>query len=341
MGGVATWSVAIFFLLSGMLIGGSIKARVAKGSFSLTEYAVARFWRIYPPLVFSVFIAVACVLIIQFFSLYGAEAYKLDGDLANARKSATIVWSSVLTTLTLTYQLIPEHGYIFFNGSLWSLSFEVWLYVLAGLAVCAVVQRSFAAGALAALLAYQMYHVSVATHPPFWVLSVVWGCGFAYGWATERQRNWLSNKSLYFALLALMTCLIIARADFVWYLRAPYDGTRQHLFYAAFSVLILFFMIRFLHEPNLDHSKVGRLIARSADFSYSLYLLHFPLFLFLTSLLRPYIYPWGLPGAVALTVVSYAIVVMISWASARIVEDRERIRSFFKFKGLARSIQNG
>lgn len=52
-------SVMVFFVLSGFLIGLSVKNNLSRneGAFNIKEYADARFFRIYPPLIFSLFLA--------------------------------------------------------------------------------------------------------------------------------------------------------------------------------------------------------------------------------------------------------------------------------------------
>jgi peptidoglycan/LPS O-acetylase OafA/YrhL len=106
-GGLAVWSVSIFFLLSGDLIGGSIRRQVAAGTFSIRKYAEDRALRIYPPLFLAVGVTVSSVTIIQYFNLYGATSYHTPGDLGSARASAEINWFTVLPTLTTTYRVVP------------------------------------------------------------------------------------------------------------------------------------------------------------------------------------------------------------------------------------------
>lgn len=328
MGGVATWSVGVFFILSGMMIGGSISAQVSRGSFSLLTFAKARFYRIYPPLFFAVVLTVACVWVIQSFDLYGAESYKMAGDLGNARPRALYSWPTVIDTLTLVYKLVPGRYHLNFNGALWSLSFEVWFYVLAGLLTAVAINRSAVALFLAAALCYQMFCVSDTDTPPFWVLALVWFGGFAYSFSSPGTKVWLADRWLYFVGLALLACLSLAGENFMIWIRAPYYGVWQHLLYISFSVCVGFSMIKFMQQKKLENYWVARFFANSAAYSYTLYLIHFPLFLFLVSLCRPSLHQFGLAGAGCFAVVSFIAVIWFSKASASVVENRVLFSAF-------------
>lgn len=288
---------------------------------------MARFLRIYPPLVLSVLVTIGCVGIINGFGLYGSESYLLPGDLGSARERAGLDWSSVLTTLSLTYQLIPGHDFILFNGPLWSLSFEVWLYVLAGLGAYVWSRGSALACLAAAALVYAMYVVSEAKYPPFWTVSIVWGLGFLYSWSDEDQKAKLAKNRQKIIVAAAVACLALANVDLAAFLTGPYSGLRQHLFYVCFSVIIFSGMGFMLRRRQFEGTLVCRCLAWAATFSYTLYLIHFPLFLLSLSLFRPSLLPFGIFGAVALAALSLAAVVILSWAMASLVEDRHLLRS--------------
>lgn len=326
MGGMATWSVAIFFMLSGILIGGSVRRSLANGSFSLKDYALARALRIYPPLLLAVAITVLSVEIIILLDLYGAQSYLLPGDLGSARTHAFMEWPYVLTTLSLTYQLVPGHGYIFFNGPLWSLSFEVWMYVFAGLIVHAITRGSLVAWLAAGALACLMFYVSRAAHPPFWVVGCVWGLGFVYGVKEDEFRDAFFRSGRILVPAALIACALIANDDFLVFLPAPYEGARQHLFYVCFSVVILFVMLRVFRSEGFERTAVCRLLAKTAEFSYTLYLVHFPLFLLSLSFFRPLLLPFGFYGALALAGASLIVVIATAAFLAGYAENRVHMK---------------
>lgn len=322
VGGLATWSVAAFFLLSGILIATSIKRRSTHTRFSFRHYIVARALRIWPPLLAAVVITVLTVAIIRGFNLYGAESYHLPGDLAAARDAATFNWSSVATTLTLTYQLWPGHEFMFFDGPLWSLSFEWWLYVLAGLGAAAVLNRSILALAGVACLAWLMFFHSTASHPPFWAVSAVWGAGFAVGWNWTAVRRFKPSHVVIAIALFIAAAMVVAGSELFVFVIAPYNGTQQHAFYVLFSLALLGAMVLLLAVPPSPRSIAVKILRYAGAFSYTLYLVHFPLFLLSLSLFRPLILKWGFWGHGFLAMASFVVVLLISDHLARVVENR-------------------
>lgn len=324
LGGAATWSVSVFFLLSGMLIAMSIQRR-ALGGFSLPSYVEARIVRIYPPLIAAVFITITIVIAIEWIGLYGAEAYRLPGDLGAAREKADFAWGQVLPTLLLTYQLIPGSNFLMINGPLWSLSFEFWLYILAGLGASAVLNRSTGSMIGAIFLAILMFVVSPATAPPFFLVAAVWWLGFYFGWTGSETRNSLARNWLVVCCAAVIVALIAGWSDTLKFLIAPYSGTRQHIFYFTISVLLLVGISLIIRREK--SGAIMRLLNWAASFSYTLYLIHFPIYLISLSLFRPAILGLGVAGGVCLAIASLIAVIALSWSLARIVEDKRRMQS--------------
>jgi peptidoglycan/LPS O-acetylase OafA/YrhL len=125
---IGQYSVYIFFFLSGYLIALSIINNIAKNSrFSITDYAIARFCRIYPPLVLSVILVVVLHQLIIWLNLPGGtQPYGAPADLYQVRTFFSLTWRDVLGSLLLI------NGLSIANGALWSLYFEVWCYAIAG-----------------------------------------------------------------------------------------------------------------------------------------------------------------------------------------------------------------
>ncbi|MBO9194812.1 acyltransferase [Rhizobium sp. 16-449-1b] len=322
LGGAATWSVAVFFLLSGMLIARSIRRRADQG-FSLGDYVLARCLRIFPPLVAAVAITVAVVLIIKGFDLYGAESYLLPGDLAAAREKADFRWGQILPTLLLTYKLIPIdrfEDFLSFNGPLWSLSFEFWLYILAGLGASVIFNRSFFSLAAGGFLLYLMFFASKAVEPPFISVAVVWFLGFAIGWTGGDGRSMLLSKRFAVCGLAIAAALAIGQSQTLSYLKAPYSDAFQYVFYWMGSVVLLVGICATMRSKGFAPGM--RLLQWAASCSYTLYLVHFPLFMLALSIFRPSLLWAGAAGAALLSIGSFIVVVGISWLLARVVENR-------------------
>ena len=335
LGSLAAWSVATFFLLSGMLIATSINRRAATGDFQFRSYIAARVLRIYPPLLTAVAITIGAVLIIQAFRLYGAEGYQLPGDVAAARERADIWWPDILSTLLLTYNFLPPslfpawlpiNSYLFFNGPLWSLSYEFWMYVLAGVAAAAVISRKWIAAPIAILLIWRILIAPPGT-TQFWVVAAVWLAGFAAGWAWPLIERISSRWILVGAAAFLVASLTIAGTDWAAFAVSPYGGTAQNCFYLGASGLLLCATIV---SVRMRRGSPAGLFARAGAFSYTLYLVHFPLMLLALSIFRPMILQLGMIGHVALAIASFCAVVVISERLARVVENRRMLRSIVR-----------
>lgn len=314
LGGMASWAVAIFFLLSGMLIALSVRRRRAAG-FRFGDYMLARIIRIFPPLFASVALTLGCVAVIQGFELYGSEAYLLPGDLAAAREKAEIHWPSVLPTLLLTYWLIPSHSYIFFNGPLWSLSYEFWAYVLAGFCAAALYSRSVVSGALALALAGW---IVLFAYPLFTTILIVWGLGFTAGYAWSAIGALRPAILIAAGIVLVAVSALFAGSDFAVLLT---DGRPNAAFYICMSAALLCAMLVLVRKEGPAGPVIRTLVVLSRS-SYTLYLIHFPTMLLMLSLLRPLVHSHGLAGNALLGIVSLGVSVFLADRIARVAENR-------------------
>jgi peptidoglycan/LPS O-acetylase OafA/YrhL len=314
LGGMAGWSVAVFFLLSGILIALSIRRRSA-GSFALSDYLLARVVRIFPPLVAAVIVTIGCVAIIRVFGLYGSETYLMPGDLAAARARAEFEWSAVLPTLLLTYWLVPSHGYLFFNGPLWSLSYEFWAYVVAGLCAGALLRRSWALALPAAALIGWILLFAYSFFP---TVLIVWGMGFAAGTGWRAIERW-PTACLAAVAAACLGIAIAAAGDELAVLLV--DGRANAVFYIGVSAALLACLTLILRKGGRRNHCESLLIAASHS-SYTLYLIHFPLMLLCLSLFRPIVHPFGLAAEALLAVLSLGFSILAAHHLARLVENR-------------------
>ncbi|MES2692862.1 MAG: acyltransferase family protein, partial [Verrucomicrobiota bacterium] len=109
--GMGTEAVAIFFVLSGFLIGGKVIRESRQGTFDAARFAVDRGVRLYVPLIPALALTVLC-------------------DKWLWPQEAGWRWAETLGNLfNLQGILVEPHRS---NAVLWSLSCEFWLYVAAG-----------------------------------------------------------------------------------------------------------------------------------------------------------------------------------------------------------------
>jgi peptidoglycan/LPS O-acetylase OafA/YrhL len=139
--GLGALGVQVFFLLSGFLITHSIVSRARTGSYSLTDFLVSRFARIYTPYI----PAILLVALLDWFSSrapgypYGAD-YNLGTGIANLAMLQDFPLFQILRRLH-----VPEQDWFvksFGSGrQFWTVSIEWWIYVTVGVAAFLALRR--------------------------------------------------------------------------------------------------------------------------------------------------------------------------------------------------------
>lgn len=263
---LAAASVMLFFVLSGFLIMLSIARQIhSHGHLNIAAYASARINRIVPPLFM--------VMIFSYFLWYFAPYVFVDSSRTFTSSSFTSARSgfymepiSTIGTMTFLNGFITRT--VPLNGPLWSLSYEVWYYVILGIGFG---MRRF--GLFAALALW----VSLgALSNTFIVLSIVWFAGalLAIVWV-----NSIYHRT--FAIAGLLFGMFIA-AFFIYLYIGEYESGGPLIGYWLLgyqvAVGICFFWVLYLMING--ELSINPLFASASDFSYTLYILHFPLLLF-------------------------------------------------------------
>ena len=114
-------SVILFFALSGFLVGGKILERCIDGSFDLRAYILDRVSRIYVPLVPTLLIC-------------GIFWHPIGRQLG---------WFLTFLVNVAGLQIVCNN-FCGGNGPVWSISYEIWFYVLGGLFAVLVCGRGWA-----------------------------------------------------------------------------------------------------------------------------------------------------------------------------------------------------
>ncbi len=146
---IGTWAVAGFFAISGWLIMGS---RLESG---LTSYLWRRFLRIYPAFL-------VCLAVVGFG--FAPLAAALGGGAYNVVDGARYVWANSLLLMFqdkvgTTPSDVPYADA--WNGSLWTLSYEVVCYVLVGVIVSVLARRWLLAAMAAAVIGFTATELAI------------------------------------------------------------------------------------------------------------------------------------------------------------------------------------
>lgn len=311
---IGALGVMIFFVLSGFLITYSISANLKSQEFKkfdATKYFKGRFRRLFPPLLFSQGVVLLVFGVLYFFDANNSTYFATGKELYLARNK-------------LVFSAIDYSGSFFFlntivdgvnspvvNGPLWSVAQEFWFYVLAGLLVLSFYNRKILV-VLAVVLAFLIFQGNVFFLYGFgvWLL----GCLAAVLHMTRfHERKSMAVMAVFVITLAIWGVLIYLNADS--FIRS------RHKF--VFGVAFSFFLLLLLNnEPLmrfLFRSWVLRKIAEQAAFSYTLYLIHFPLFILVWVFTNKHI-QGSIPLVFFVAVTSVTVVMCISAKASILVE---------------------
>ena len=241
-------AVLIFFVLSGFLVGGVALKRMSNGTFNLRDYAIDRFTRIMLPLVPALFLAEG----VEYF-LFGQNNWFL-------------VIGNLVSLQGILVPYLPE------NAAMWTLSYEIWFYVLVG-AVGLCFKNRYAGIALF-FAASAMF---LELFPHYLICWLIGAAAFLF-------RPKKSYKLIIFALvICAYGCLgrqagrgsesvEISLLDAV----LPSEETSRVIFSVGFALLVQQLI---LMRPKAL-ARVDKIGSALGMFSYTLYLVHFPVIRF-------------------------------------------------------------
>ena len=250
---LADLAVMAFFVISGYLVGGKLIERVKRDNFEIDRYVIDRFTRIYVPLFPA--------LLLTFFVGWSM------GETALAPK----ILGSVLS-IQGAFTNVPD-----FNGPLWSLTYEVWFYIVAG-AGAMLLTSSRGALSLAILFLAFCVFVLLNSH-----LLFVWFFGaFAYLIDYQsRLSRWLAAGASFILLSrGLVVSQLGSESQFAMLDLPP---SAQGLGWGIFGVGLA------ISLPLLVSARTPKTVALSwlygkgamlAAFSYTTYLFHYPILYF-------------------------------------------------------------
>lgn len=314
---IARHAVLVFFLLSGYLITQSIVANLKRnGRLDSGEYLAGRIARIYPPLIGTILVILAVWIAIHALDLPGRQRYGLPADLYAVRESYVVGFKDVILALLM------QNGLLEADGPLWSLYMEFHLYLIAMfVALAAGGGRRVLWGIVAVLLLVAW----IRLEPSFAFFAAVWALGAVVMLAKSKLvgRGALFTKSVIYAVAA--TLLGIA-------LFAPrslaIENPNGWIAYAVqLGFCLVYSDVMFLQDNFL--AKPPHVLVKTGGLSYSLYVLHFPLLLFILSATQSWV---GMSFARAVAVALVSVVPVIAAASwfAKFFEDQRRFKPYIK-----------
>lgn len=296
----ARHAVLVFFLLSGYLVTSSLVANYRRhGRVDVVQYLTARIARIYPPLIGAIGIVGVAWAIIHGFDLPGASSYGLPTDTYVVRQSFTV------TAKDIVLALLMQNGMLVSNGPLWSLYMEFHIYMLALLVALACKRIAWLGLAVMLLAGWTYITGSFAFFVGIWVLG-----GALVLWHIPTR------------LLALMSTLILCIVALV----APRALTVQETWAScAVQILLCVCYAHVLFRSAAFDRQWPKTMIATGGFSYSLYVIHFPLLLLTYSVAQSWM---GASMSKTLVVCAAAIpgVIGVSFLFSLFFEDQTRFK---------------
>ena len=254
--GFAHLAVVVFFVLSGWLVGGSLLNKLDQPR-ALLSYAIDRLTRMWIVLI----PAFVLTLVIGTFT-DGVDSSRVSYSPANEYSVAAFVGN----LFGLQGMAVPRFGG---NYSLWSLANEMWYYALFPLLVLPFVGKSRAArhtSAVLALVVASQLSFQIVLYFLIWLLGAV--CSRVQVDA-GRTTRW----ALVGVLLGMAVCFRLFGSTDVL---VP-ESFAQDLVFSVVLLLVLS-SLQFPAQPRLAGTRVAAAVgACLSPFSFTLYVVHFPL----------------------------------------------------------------
>lgn len=305
-------AVMMFFVLSGFLIGHSIQKNIQQNQlFSKQIYTMQRCKRILPPFLFALF----WMLLLYYLAPYFFATHSHSFETVPA----------LMLRTAYDFSLHELVGSIFFvnefvtptlssNAPLWSLSYEVWFYILA--ALMAMWRYAFTQiGFVITLLILSVLNLQFLVYLGVWLLA------FAFSFDQVRRRldvHSLKITQWIFAIFALCIAIYDAFQFFVIDQVKTYQANLFTMFNACIGVAFAIFLLQ-LFQKQRSFKPVW---VSSARFSYTLYVTHFPILLFVMGVF-PQSYMQSTWTSMLAVILSMLICIAFAWTMAKFLEPKQ------------------
>lgn len=302
-------AVMIFFALSGYLIGYSIRHNIHQhGQFNLHRYARQRGRRILPPFLFAMALTLLLYLLAPF--LFSSQTQVFQNSFGMMiRTGYNVDMSEFIGSLLFLNGFVTPT--VSANAALWSLSYEVWFYVLAGFLPFLKNSEIAKIGFFMVLAILSVLNIQ------FFIYFLVWLTAFACSFRYIQLRFLNRLQSVKLALFGLAFLI----ACFDAYQFQVIDEAQQYRAanFAPFNFCVGLAFSCWLVQLQHRRSHYHPVWVQSADFSYTLYVTHFPLLLFILGCI-PATLAYGLGGAVLALLASMCSLIVFAWLMAKWLE---------------------
>jgi peptidoglycan/LPS O-acetylase OafA/YrhL len=265
-------AVLFFFVLSGFVIHLKYARNLSKLSplkFGFSDYLYRRIKRIYPPFLIAILITFLFDTLgrkLQWKIYNGTTPYQLINE--NIGHNSWSLKTFVGNIFFLYKEYVPVYGT---NGPAWSLKFEWWFYLLYPLFLLAGTKKIIYPTLVMILL------FCASFFPQYWperLLPEIFSMMLTWWLGVLLAEVYAKRIHVKFAYLSCASAFI--------FLTPFFDSS--NVFYSVWVAIFFFGLISFF--LSLSHkNKLIKLLERlkvTGDFSYSLYITHFPILVFVS-----------------------------------------------------------
>ena len=271
-------AVIVFFVLSGYFVGGGVLREGAK--FSWQSYLTSRLTRLWVVLIPCLFMTWAVGLIIGYYSpsiLAGANIESWHSGPKIGEYSTS--FNTLLANLFFMQTIIsPVFG---LNSPLWSLANEFWYYLLFPLLTVTI----GSVGAYQLKIRFSSFLLMIII---FWCLPndmlfgfLIWmmGVGVYYLQIKIPQQNFKLIRMCFLIALSLFSLVLVFSKSGFWLQMM----VEMQDFIVGLTFAFLCLILTNQSFPALNWPWLAKCALNLSDISYSLYLSHFPLVIFIAS----------------------------------------------------------
>ena len=299
----------IFFVLSGFLIAYSIANNLKNSkyeTFSAKRYFRSRLQRLYPPLIFSQVLVLLVFGVFYFFDLNSAVSFTTGKELYLARNEINFHLSDYAGSFFFLNDMVSGVNSPTINGPLWSVAQEFWFYIIAGLLVASFYRRR-----MLIVLVLISGTIIIQTNVFFLYGFGVWLLGAAA--AVMHMKKLHESNIIILSILAVVSLslwVVLLYSNENLFLRARH----QFVFGIAFSFILLLMLANEKFLKGIVCLWFVRKVSRQAAFSYTLYLIHFPLLLLVWAVTNKHVQG----DFLLVSSVSLLSIVVLMWISEKI-----------------------
>ncbi len=312
-GQLANASVLAFFFISGLVIIMSLIINFNKNDdkVDLKHYLYSRISRIYPPLIATMIICYIIKFILFKFNMLGShQSFLLPGEqIGIGREYFMFSRYDVIEFLKMN-----KLGFEAVDPSLWTLIIEWWMYFFGLFVFMLFTTKKIGLRLFYIVMAMYMYSKIESNNSYAPVYVSIWVLGGIYLFAKEYRKHF----NIVLILLGIIGLCIAEFGLHIFSLKK--DITTQPV--VQFSSILIFAGTLFYLPKIKFLQKIGHI-------SYTLYIIHFPIYLLIFSLLH--VYSYKSPMLLFLLFFgSIAVVIAISLWLSKIIENKNLYYNLLK-----------